>query len=696
MANRSVSSPRQPLLRLLSLTFLLIVVWVQPTFSAPELSNGQEFLALVEADVNDGLITTEESLLYRFQYGFSPQDLPSRYEVTNFSPLRCGTTLIHEYFRERSHLSPRTIRQIEAWLQPKTDKTTTKLSVMSPSGRFSFTYEISGADAVPTADIDPANGVPDYVDHVAVAFDETWTVEIENTGFNAPPLNGGIYEVTFESMQFYGYTSIVNVAARRTRIVLHNSYVGFPGNDDPDGVVAGASRATAAHEFKHASQFATTAWAEGGWSELDATWAEELVFDQVNDYDNYLIGESPIRRPELPLDGGSNSTGSYEDCVWQLWLSESFGPAIIQEFWQLRSSQSGESVMTSYSAVLKSHGVSMPNAWAAFTAWNYAVAERALPGIGYEEAYRYPAGPLHDMAMTFPYQGSGSVEHLAADFVGLSGFSANTDDIVRVVFEGEQGAGPLTLSIVTKRRNGSGTLEIVPLAGDNTATYTLETPVSEIISVGLIVGNAATSGLSAAWTMAVDLIPIPVLPNLVLDQMSVATMVKQNEIERAVLQLVNAGQAGSVLDYELQIWTLDPADLNVADTYSNTHGNTYSNMYSNMYSNDGVVSKSVAGSTVSLTASSYLPGALLNLNFMVYNDSPDDEWISDLTLDFPAGVRVLVSSDFVGGTRGDMMSDNSLGDGALVSWHGVFGPQNYRSEERRVGKECRSRWSPYH
>ena len=22
--------------------------------------------------------------------------------------------------------------------------------------------------------------------------------------------------------------------------------------------------------------------------------------------------------------------------------------------------------------------------------------------------------------------------------------------------------------------------------------------------------------------------------------------------------------------------------------------------------------------------------------------------------------------------------------------------KNYRSEERRVGKECRSRWSPYH
>ena len=25
-----------------------------------------------------------------------------------------------------------------------------------------------------------------------------------------------------------------------------------------------------------------------------------------------------------------------------------------------------------------------------------------------------------------------------------------------------------------------------------------------------------------------------------------------------------------------------------------------------------------------------------------------------------------------------------------------YGVQEHRSEERRVGKECRSRWSPYH
>src|SRR2546426_8772381 len=34
---------------------------------------------------------------------------------------------------------------------------------------------------------------------------------------------------------------------------------------------------------------------------------------------------------------------------------------------------------------------------------------------------------------------------------------------------------------------------------------------------------------------------------------------------------------------------------------------------------------------------------------------------------------------------------------AVHPWQRTTGPgQRHRSEERRVGKECRSRWSPYH
>ena len=42
-------------------------------------------------------------------------------------------------------------------------------------------------------------------------------------------------------------------------------------------------------------------------------------------------------------------------------------------------------------------------------------------------------------------------------------------------------------------------------------------------------------------------------------------------------------------------------------------------------------------------------------------------------------------------TAGIILAEAALLDGKLA-----IQSQSYRSEERRVGKECRSRWSPYH
>ena len=47
-----------------------------------------------------------------------------------------------------------------------------------------------------------------------------------------------------------------------------------------------------------------------------------------------------------------------------------------------------------------------------------------------------------------------------------------------------------------------------------------------------------------------------------------------------------------------------------------------------------------------------------------------------------------------------IMNPKKTNDGELIGGNSGFTPQEVyqvmRSEERRVGKECRSRWSPYH
>ena len=71
--------------------------------------------------------------------------------------------------------------------------------------------------------------------------------------------------------------------------------------------------------------------------------------------------------------------------------------------------------------------------------------------------------------------------------------------------------------------------------------------------------------------------------------------------------------------------------------------------------------------------------------------------ISQLLL--PDGSFMVVGSGLL-----DTLGIRAAGDIDLLVSHDVFNNlkhQNYkiqltRSEERRVGKECRSRWSPYH
>src|SRR5262249_7602968 len=153
---------------------------------------------------------------------------------------------------------------------------------ISPLGHFIFTYVTAGPDSVPDVDVDPADGVPDFVERCATYADRAWTTEIDSLGFTAPLLPiGGIYPIEFMGLPayHYGYTEVIGAT---THIVLHHNFVqgfGWPGpNDDPDGTQLGRAKVTIAHEFKHASQYTNSIWSEGwSWCELDAVWMEDIV-----------------------------------------------------------------------------------------------------------------------------------------------------------------------------------------------------------------------------------------------------------------------------------------------------------------------------------------------------------------------------------------------------------------------------------
>ncbi|MBP8704738.1 MAG: choice-of-anchor D domain-containing protein [Candidatus Cloacimonas sp.] len=85
-------------------------------------------------------------------------------------------------------------------------------------------------------------------------------------------------------------------------------------------------------------------------------------------------------------------------------------------------------------------------------------------------------------------------------------------------------------------------------------------------------------------------------------------------------------------------------------------------------------SKSIAGSTLTLNADEYTSGTTVDWTFTVTNASTDTEWLKEIIVTFPAGVTVNSATNFVGGSGGDLVPDNTTGAGITISW---FGESDY-------------------
>ncbi len=289
----------------------------------------------------------------------------------------------------------------------------------------------TSADAVDQTDTTPANGIPDYVETVAAIGGGVHQTYVD-AGYRAPLADGSlggdgrtdVYLANIGPQGLYGYcTSDQDVPNQGpydawAYCVLDNDYASdeFPTNTPVENL-----EVTLAHEYFHAVQFAYDIAEDGWFMEATATWAEDELFDDVDDNVQYLPS-GPGANPRVPLDLFSGSH-QYGDWIFFRYLTERFPaaegglPTLVRQMWERADGATGgpdEYSIQAVAGALADRGLTFSTVFAQF-----ADANRT-PGSSYSEgsANHYPAAPAWKKATLARGASTGwasvSLDHLSS------------------------------------------------------------------------------------------------------------------------------------------------------------------------------------------------------------------------------------------------------------------------------------------
>ncbi len=157
--------------------------------------------------------------------------------------------------------------------------------------------------------------------------------------------------------------------------------------------------------------------------------------------------------------------------------------------------------------------------------------------------------------------------------------------------------------------------------------------------------GSVSNGEDAAW---VDFIVFPAIDftpaQMHVSQSSIVKYMTTNQTDTDTLFIYNTG--GSLLQYTSEI--------------DNT------NFSKSIKSQD----KSIDGSYLTANPDSFYTGTPISVQFIIYNNSTDNEWVKNLNISFPLGVRLDSATNFTGGTGGDLAWQGGNGNGSDVTWYG--------------------------
>ena len=315
--------------------------------------------------------------------------------------------------------------------QPGSPYSSVDLPKKFDTAHFRFHYTTVGPHAPPLEDVNPMNGVPDYVDICAEAHERSFHVEVNLMGFKRPfddfwdAENGGNHKYDVYLFQFpaLGFTTTNWFNGRvRPTVVTFGPYFAINSRlYDYFGKLEAIRfiETTTAHEFLHGIQFAYNARMPRWFMEASATWIESKVYDggRVDDRDDIPdpdeIGETDaydyyarqlgifLDQPDIALDS-LVGLHEYAAVIWVFYMAERFDVDIVRQFY-------GEATRGSYREfgnfleVFTNHGTTLVEAFKTFTEWNYFTHDRD-DGKHYLDGHRFPPVAIHphDIYDTYP------------------------------------------------------------------------------------------------------------------------------------------------------------------------------------------------------------------------------------------------------------------------------------------------------
>ena len=258
----------------------------------------------------------------------------------------------------------------------------------------------------------------------------------------------------------YGYcTTDQNVRPPKFDVwaycVLDNDYAGFPSHTPLQNL-----QVTAAHEYYHATQFAYDIADDGWFLEATATWAEDELYDDVNDNVQYLR-RSPITIPGRPMDKFEDG-GVFHYGVWIFfrYLTERYPaktgalPTLLLQMWKNADSSKGPrkdkySVQAIDKALKKIGHTSLSEQFAGFSA-----------------ATRYPAAFSEGVTNLYPAKSLGGGAVLAAG--KKKNFKTKLDHLTSSTYQLVPGGGTSKLKLrfkMASKAHGSRAVIVVLGAG---------------------------------------------------------------------------------------------------------------------------------------------------------------------------------------------------------------------------------------